>query len=572
MMTFTFTLFGLLVAAAACFALSAFIPTRRLSWLAALGCAVGALALAVVAAADAQLVVLLDLGDVQFSLAPHLLGIERGLAVTLLGCAAAAFLALAAALASAVRGFGSIVGWALIAVAAALLSLAAPATSLVHPLSWAVATIAGYAAVRTSGVLAQSTTPPYGVTLGLVATALLLGAQTQISPALTLAEQPPTAAAAAALLAVIALSGAAPMGLARSEALAAPAPLGVLLHALVFPVLGLGWLMRLMAELPFVPFSWLVGLGIIGGTTALAGAVGLFTTANLRTLLGWLTMFQLGLALTATGLADPIASLGGFAFLLNLMLAGVIGAVVTAVLERSSGSDRYTDGGPRMPGMGALWALGVALALGLPPLWGVWGRIWLFDSALVIAPWLIPLLVAANVLAVLGALLPLTRFWGPPEAPVAAAAAPADWLAGGTPVMVGLVFGLVPQIPWAIWLSAFPFAPARAPIDPGVQLMIALSGGFLALSALALARAPSARTAATFVETPAVRLDAAALRESLAPLAALGRPLLVLGGLWRALDALSRGMRVVMLAFEQRYYLLGVLMALIIVMLLMAQL
>jgi formate hydrogenlyase subunit 3/multisubunit Na+/H+ antiporter MnhD subunit len=571
-MIVTLTLFSLLTAAAACLALSALVPTRGLSWGAALVCAVGALLVGLTPIAPAPPVVLLDLGDATFSLAPQLMGIERGLAVALLGGGSAAFLALASALAASVRGFGPIVGWALIALSAALLSLAAPATSLVHPLSWAIAALASYAAIRASGVLAQSETPPYGVVLGLLATVLLLGALTRISPALALGEQPPTPAAAGALLAVIALIGAAPLGLARSESLAAPAPLGALINALVLPVLGLGWLMRLLAELPFFPLSWLVTVSVVGAATALAAAAGMFAVQGLRALLGNLTAFQIGLALVATGLADPIASLGGLALLLNLMLAGVIGAVAAAALERSSGSDQYTANGPRLPGVGALWALGAVIALGLPPFWGAWGRIWLFESTLVIAPWLTPVLLAAGVLAIPGALLPLVRFWGPAQAPTAVALGPADWIAGLVPGSVALALGFAPQVAWMAWLSMFPFAPVMAPINPGVQLVVVSSGGLLALVVGLLARAPSGRSLTTSVETPAVRLASDALGASLAPLAALGRPQTLYGLLWRGLDWISRGLRIVMLAFEQRYYLLGVLMALIVVMLLMAQL
>ncbi len=571
-MIFTLVLFSLLIAAAACFALSNLVPTRRLSWGAALVCAAGAILIGIAPTTALPLVVLLDLGGMVFSLAPQLAGVERGLALGLLGGGSAALLALAAALAAAVRGFGSIVAWALLALAAALLSLAAPPTSLVQPLSWAVGALACHASVRASGVLAQSETPPYGITLGLVAAALLLGAQTRISPALAAGEQPPTLAAVGALLAVIALVGAAPLGLARSESLAAPAPLGALINALVLPILGLAWLMRLMAELPFLPFSWVVTLGVVGAATALAGAGGMFTTQRLRELLGWLTMFQIGLVLAAAGLADPIASLGGLALLLNLMLIGVVGAVAAAALERSSGSDAYTAGGPRLPGVGVLWALSVVAALGLPPFWGVWGRIWLFESALVILPWLVPALLAASVLAVLGALMPLVRFWGPSDAPVTRVLGPADWLAGLAPSGVVLLLGLAPQIAWNGWLRTFPFAPITAPISSGVQIAVAGIGVLLALFGWLLVRAPSARTVPAALETPSVRLGAEALSASLAPLASLGRPMVLLQALWNGLDRLSRVLRLIMLAFEQRYYLLGVLMALIVVMLLMAQL
>jgi hypothetical protein len=571
-MIFTIALFSLLIATAACLALSSVVATRWLSWGAALVCAGSALLLAVAPAADTPPVVLLDLGDVIFSLTPQLSGVERGLAAGALAAGAAALLALGTALAASVRGFGPIVGWAVLALAAVLLSLAAPPTSLVHPLSWAVGALASYAAVRASGVLVRNETPPYGVMLGLVATALLLGVQTRINPALAVGEQPPALAAAGALLAVLALVGAAPLGLARSENLVAPAPLGVLVHTLVLPTMGLAWLLRLIAELPIVPFSWAVALGLIGAATALAGAGRVVASPHLRDVLGGLAMFQIGLIVTALGLADPIASVAGLALLLNMLLAGVVGAVAVAALERNSGSDDYTADGPRLPGVGVLWALCAAVALGLPPFWGVWGRIWLLESALVILPWLTPALLAASVLAVAGALAPLIRFWGPASAPPANALGPVDWLAALAPAGVGVLFGVAPQIAWAVWLSDAPFAPVTAPFGLGARVAVVGLGVLLGGMAWLIGRAPSGRSVPVTLDTPAVRMGLDALGASLAPLVAFGRPTTLFGLLWTGLERLSQGARFVMGAFEQRYYLLGVLMALIFVMLLMAQL
>jgi hypothetical protein len=87
-----------------------------------------------------------------------------------------------------------------------------------------------------------------------------------------------------------------------------------------------------------------------------------------------------------------------------------------------------------------------------------------------------------------------------------------------------------------------------------------------------IVRAPSGRSVPVALDTPPVRMGLDALGASLAPLVAVGRPTTLFGLIWTGLERLSQGARFVMGAFEQRYYLLGVLMALIVVMLLMAQL
>ncbi|NJO07195.1 MAG: hypothetical protein HC876_17705, partial [Chloroflexaceae bacterium] len=66
-------------------------------------------------------------------------------------------------------------------------------------------------------------------------------------------------------------------------------------------------------------------------------------------------------------------------------------------------------------------------------------------------------------------------------------------------------------------------------------------------------------------------LPPAMLAQQLAPLALLADPLPLLQGLWRGLLRVSRAAQTVMGLFEQRFYLAGVMLALISLLLLMAQ-
>jgi hypothetical protein len=86
-----------------------------------------------------------------------------------------------------------------------------------------------------------------------------------------------------------------------------------------------------------------------------------------------------------------------------------------------------------------------------------------------------------------------------------------------------------------------------------------------------VSRAPSARAVTRDPEEEAVRLPPQAAGDALRPLAWLARPTPLLRALWGGLERTSEGLRFLMGIFEQRYYLLGVLAALITIMLLMAQ-
>jgi hypothetical protein len=517
--------------------------------------------------------VALPLGDLVVQVEATLDTTARGVAFGLLGGSAAALLTLAAALSPTVRGFGGMLGWALVAITAALLSLAAPPLSLVHPLCWVIATISGYAAVRASGVLTTSSLAPTGVILGLLASALLLGAQIGLNIPLSVGDPAPLLASSSAVLALLMLVSAAPFALARPEAVAAPAPLAVLIYALVLPTLGLPWMLRLVATQPVLPYSWAVLLALSGAVTALAAAAGALYQTRLRYSLHWLVLLQIGVALVAIGMADPIALGGALTLLFSLMLSGVIGAVAVSACERTTGSDDYTVAGLRLPQIGLIWLGAGMVALGVPPLFSAWARLWIFESTLAIFPWILPALLAAHVLALLAVLMPLARFWGgTPGNTGAPHLGRSDWLASGVPLGILLVLGSAPQLAWQFWLSTAPNAPIAAPISPLTQGALVGGGALLLLLGGLIMRAPSAHTLTSDPATPPVRLPPTALADQLAPISALGRPTTILRSLWNALDIFSHGVRFVMIAFEQRYYLLGVLMALIVVMLLMAQL
>jgi len=560
----------LLLMAALCFGLSRAVPTRLLGYAAAALCFGGAalLGLAAPPAPDAPPLTLLALDGAAFTLAAGLAASERAIAATLLCGGGAALLALAGAIAATVRGFGALIGWALICLAAALLSLAAPPLSLIHPLAWAVLTIAGYGALRASGVAGADEAPPRGLTLGLLASALLTVALLAGGPAIAAGALPFGPAAAAGLLAALALAGCPPLLMAHKEAVAGPAPLGALIFGLSAPAAALGWLLRATAALPLLPTAWAVALVLVGGLGALACGAGALGERRLRLILGWAAGAQAALVVAAAGLAGPLAALAGPSMLVSLMLATVLGAAAAVSFERSTGSDDYTDGGAVAPRpAGALWALGAAASLGLPPLWGFWGRLWLLEAALEQQPWLLAPLLAGAVLLALALLAPLAGLWAPADAQ----SAWSDWAPGLLALAPLLVLGVAPGLAWAFWLRSVPFAPPATPVDPIAQAAVLAAAALLALLALALARMASARSLARNADEAPTRIAPAALGTALRPLAWLGHPTSLLRGVWIGLERSSEALRLVIGLFEQRYYLLGVLVALLTIMLLMAQ-
>lgn len=562
----------LLLSAALCFGIGRAAPSRLIGIGAAATSLVAAtlVALAPEPGPTAAPLTLLELGAVSFSLSA---GIERGaraIAVALLGGGGAALLTLAGAIAAPVRGFGAVFAWALVTLAAALLSLAAPPLSLAQPLAWAALTIGGYSSLRASGAAVADEAPPLGLTFGLLASALLLGGLLPAAAPLRAGALPLWPAALCGLLATLALAGCPPLAGVRADAVEAPAPLASLLYGLAAPAAGLGWLLRIIAALPSLPDSWSATLGLIGGLGVLACGAGALGARRLRPLLAWTTAGQASAVVAAAGLGGPLAALAGPGMLLALMLSDVVGAGAAETLDRTTGSDDYTVTGaapPRIVGVG--WALAAAGSLGLPFLWGLWPRLWLLQTAKAEQPWLLAPLLAGSALATLALLVPLPRLWGS-EAPADRAGwadlAPA--LIAGLPA---LALGVAPGLAWAFWLQAVPQAPDELPVSDAA--LIASIGAGLTLLALAilLARAAPSRSLERDPDEDPVYLGPDALGSLVRPLAWLGHPAPLLQGVWVALTRASAAARFMISLFEQRYYLLGVLAALITIMLLMTQ-
>lgn len=560
----------LLAAAALCFALGRFVATRVLGLGAALA-ALGAAVLSGMAGAPAPEQLLLELHQLGFRLTPQLAESERVVALGLLGAGGAALLALAGAVAPTVRGFGSLFAWALLSLAAALLSLGAAPLSLAQPLAWAILALAGYGALRASGATKTQETPPLGLAAGLLASALLAGGLLA-SSALVGADQLQLGPAAflgfgAALL----LAGGPPLALVRSEVAQAPAALGALIYGVAAPTAALAWLLRSITLLPELPAAWATALGLIGSLGVLACGAAALATYQLRILLSWVSASHVAAVVATLGLGGTQALLAGPSMLLSMLLAVVVAAGAVARFEQTTGSDSYTSGtGGGHPFTGALWALGALALLGLPPFWGFWPRLWLLQSASLEQPWMLAPLLAGLVLTSLALLAPLGRLWAKDQSGTAGP----GWAAVGAAALVTLpllILGVRPSLAWEYWLQYGATAPTSLPLEANLYASAMLAGATILVASFALARARTERNVSLDPDEQAVALSPAALGAALRPLAELGDLAPLLKRLWDGLTRASELLRLVMGLFEQRYYLLGVLGALITIMLLMAQ-
>jgi hypothetical protein len=560
-----------LLSAAACFGLDRHMPTRRIGLTLAAISVLAAIALALEpwVPFTFSAVELLQLGDVSFSLAPTLADEWRLLAISTLTIGGMAMLVLAEALPPTVTGFGTIFVWTILALASTLLNLAAPPESLITPLAWTLATVTCFAAIQASGGLAQYDRIPHGLVFGLIAAGIWLGAiiiRSRLLPGDNLGT---AIVGGGLLLATLALTGAAPFAGALDDAAEAPATLGSLIYSLVLPTVGLSSLIRAYALVPSIPATWeftLIGVGSIG---VLASAAAVHAEQRLRLRLARFTSMQISLIVAGIGVVGVTGIIPTFTLLLSMQIATLAMAVAITVVEQTVGDDDLTHNPTRKPPFwaGWLWLASGAAIVGLPPFASFWSRLWTLTPIGQAAVWALPIIIAGAALSMAAVITALPHFWGYSSAQEQVSKGRSSQVIGGVSIGVIVIGGLWPHLLW----SAIPAqSVAAVPIDAQLQAGIILLALIIAAGAWYATRITSGRQPGQ-TEDGTARLTGAAIIESLAPLIQLSYPRRILHTTWGAIIWLSDQLRLAVSFFEQRFYLLGVLLALILIMLIMAQ-
>ena len=492
-----------------------------------------------------------------------------------------ALLILALALPAGLRGFGGLFAAAELAIVVVVAGLANFNAALL-PFAWALVALLVFLALRASGALTGSDAPVVVLLAGLCSGLVLLGA-VLLGPAL-----PGTPVVLAALICWALLSllafGAPPFHTALQQLAEAPAALAGALLTLGLPLLGGAALIRFLAgQGAAVPAGWRLAFTLLGLLTLFAGAAGALGAGRLRRWLAWQFTGQMGVLLVSAGQGGAALTLAAPALLLNGVLSTLLCFLAVALLERRTGTDDMAETALSEPltGPGALLLIGAASAVGLPGVWGFWARCWLFEDLLTRAPWAVAPLLAGSTLLGLAFLPPLAVFWRRDASHELAQPLPTQageqrqaLLVGALVALPLLALGVAPQIAWRFWLNDLqPLlgAASRAPDLPGPLGLAACAVAALLLAVgiplLVRARAPRAHAPA-----PAGgALVPLGLGESLAALARLGAPSAAFSAAWHALlrasDVLRRGLAL----FEQRYYLAGLLIAVIVIVLLFIQ-
>ncbi|MCO1598213.1 NADH-quinone oxidoreductase subunit L [Micromonospora sp. RHAY321] len=164
------------------------------------------------------------------------------------------------------------------------------------------------------------------------------------------------------------------------DAMAGPTPISALIHAATMVAAGVYAVTRLYPLFTAAPVTLTV-LGVIGSITLLLGALAATAQDDIKRVLAWSTVSQIGYMTGALAVGSPSAALfhllthAAFKALLFLAAGAVIHAVGTTLMSEMGGLRRT------MPVTFWCTVVGLGALAGVPPLAGFWSK----DGVLAVA-------------------------------------------------------------------------------------------------------------------------------------------------------------------------------------------
>lgn len=246
---------------------------------------------------------------------------------------------------------------------------------------------------------------------------------------------------------------------------------GLLVKAFLFVLFHLVFL--LLAD-PGVAGAWLMGLG---ATTMLVAETVALRQEDLRRMLAYSSLGQIGLITLALGFGVESTTAGGLFHMFNHTLVKLVLFLTAALFLRSFVSARIADlaGAARArPLAGALFVLGALAVMGLPPLSGFASKLWILKGfAEAGAFWPVALILLAALIEA-GYYFRWIKILYQPQAELPTAVADARWAYVPIGVAAGLIvlLGIAPFLVDGLFVDG-----AHVLLDREATLSAVLGGG-----------------------------------------------------------------------------------------------
>ena len=296
------------------------------------------------------------------------------------------------------------------------------------------------------------------------------------------------------LLALIAKSVQVPLHTWIPEAMAAPTPVSSLLHAACYVTAGV-YLAARMHSFGVWPAAWGAVLVWVGTITMAVGVTYAMVQTDLKRMLAFSTVSQIGYMMMGLGVGTPLAITAALLHCLNHgFFKGGLFLNAGAVLHSTGSRDMNELGGlaQRMPRTTFCWLVGVGNMAGIPLMSGFVSK-WMLYAAALQAGWAVPAMVAWVVslgTVFLCAKATSAVFLGPltEKTEEAHEAPPTMQWAMGLMAAGSVVLGIAPQL--AVQYLLNPLLAALS-LGAGVQVtwfgLFAGAGSFSTMGGLVLA-------------------------------------------------------------------------------------
>jgi len=236
------------------------------------------------------------------------------------------------------------------------------------------------------------------------------------------------------------------------EAMAAPTPVSALLHAACYVTSGV-YLCARMHSFGVWPASWGASVVWIGTVTMAIGVMYAMVQNDLKRMLAFSTVSQIGYMMMGLGIGTPLAITAGLLHCLNHgFFKGGLFLTAGSVQHATGTRDMNRLGGlaQRMPRTTLSWFIGVGSMMGIPLMSGFASK-WMLYAAALQAGWAVPAMIAWAVslgTVFLGAKATSAVFLGPatPETENAHEAPPTMVWGMGLLAAGSVVLGIAPQL------------------------------------------------------------------------------------------------------------------------------
>ena len=254
------------------------------------------------------------------------------------------------------------------------------------------------------------------------------------------------------LVALVAKSVQVPLHTWIPEAMAAPTPVSSLLHAACYVTSGV-YLAARMHSFGVWPAAWGATLVWIGTVTMAVGVMYAMVQTDLKRMLAFSTVSQIGYMMMGIGIGTPLAITAGLLHCLNHgFFKGGLFLNAGSVQHATGTRDMNKLGGlaQKMPNTTISWLIGIGSMMGIPLMSGFASK-WMLYAAALQAGWAVPAMIAWAVslgTVFLGAKATSAVFLGPlTEATKDAHESPPTMVWGMGLLAAGsVVLGIAPQL------------------------------------------------------------------------------------------------------------------------------